>query len=347
MRALTFADIGRVEMADVPRPTVEEPTDVVLKVTSTAICGSDLHVLNGRIPGMIPGSVLGHEFIGVVEEAGSAVQKVKPGDRALASFMIPCGTCWFCTKRLFSRCPDQRVFGYGMFLGDLNGGQAEYVRVPNADICLRTIDDSLSDEKVLFAGDIFTTGYDCAVEARIEEGDVVVVQGCGPVGLMAVQAARAFKPSVIYAVDTVSQRLEMAQSFGAVPVDASDVHVPSHIQDHTGGRGADVLLECVGAIPALAGSIDIVRAGGRISVIGVYSEPEMEFPLNLTFVKGIDLKFCGTANIVGRWDDALALITSGAADPASIISHRMPLDDAVRGYELFASREAMKVVLTP
>lgn len=347
MRALTFADIGRVEIADVPRPSVEESTDVVVKVTTTAICGSDLHVLNGRIPGMIPGSTLGHEFAGVVEDAGSAVRTVAPGDRVLASFTIPCGNCWFCNKRLFSRCPDQRVFGYGMFLGDLNGGQTEYVRVPNADLCLRTIDDSLTDEKVLFAGDIFTTGYDCAVEARIEEGDIVVVQGCGPVGLMAVQAARVFKPSVIYAIDTVAQRLEMAQGFGAVPVDASAVHVPSHIQDHTEGRGADVLLECVGAIPALAGSIDIVRAGGRISVIGVYSEPEMEFPLNLTFVKGIDLKFCGTANIVGRWDEALALITSGAVDPASIISHRMPLEDAVRGYQLFASREAMKVVLTP
>ncbi|HWF56831.1 MAG TPA: alcohol dehydrogenase catalytic domain-containing protein [Candidatus Dormibacteraeota bacterium] len=347
MRALTFADIGRVEMAEVPRPTVEEPGDVLVKVTTTAICGSDLHVVNGRIPGMIPGSTLGHEFAGVVEDCGPEVRGVKPGDRVLASFTIPCGACWFCAKRLFSRCPDQRVFGYGMFLGDLNGGQAEYVRVPNANLCLRGIDSSLSDETVLFAGDIFTTAYDCAVEARIEEGDVVVVQGCGPVGLMAVQAARAFRPSVIYAVDTVAQRLEMAQGFGAVPVDASAVHVPSHIQDHTDGRGADVLLECVGAIPALTGAIDVVRAGGRISVIGVYSEPEMEFPLNLTFVKAIDLKFCGTANIVGRWDDALALIASGAADPASIISHRLPLDDAVRGYELFASREAMKVVLTP
>jgi threonine dehydrogenase-like Zn-dependent dehydrogenase len=347
MRALTFADVGRVEMADVPRPTVEEATDVVVKVTTTAICGSDLHVLHGRIPGMTPGGILGHEFVGVVEETGSAVTKVKTGDRVLASFMIPCGVCWFCAKRLFSRCPDQRVFGYGMFLGDINGAQAEYVRVPNADICLRVIDEGLSDERVLFAGDIFTTGYDCAVEARIEEGDVVVVQGCGPVGLMAVQAARAFKPSVIYAVDTVAQRLEMAQGYGAVPVDASGVHVPSHIQDHTEGRGADVLLECVGAIPALAGSVDIVRAGGRVSVIGVYSEPEMEFPLNLTFVKAIDMKFCGTANIVGRWDEALALIAGGTVDPQSIISHRMPLDDAVRGYELFAAREAMKVVLTP
>jgi threonine dehydrogenase-like Zn-dependent dehydrogenase len=347
MRALTFADIGRVEMADVPRPEVEDPSDVVVRVTSTAICGSDLHVLHGRIPGMNPGSILGHEFVGVVEETGAAVHSVRAGDRVLASFTIPCGACWFCNRRLFNRCPDQRVFGYGMFLGDVNGAQAEYVRVPNADMCLRVVDGAMSDEQVLFAGDIFTTGYDCAVEGRIEEGDIVVVQGCGPVGLMAVQAARSFRPSVIYAVDTVAQRLETAQGFGAVPVDAAAVHVPSHIQDHTGGRGADVLLECVGAIPALASAIDIVRAGGRVSVIGVYSEPEMLFPLNLMFVKGIDLKFCGTANVVGRWDDALALITSGAADPAAIISHRLPLDDAVRGYELFASREALKVVLTP
>jgi threonine dehydrogenase-like Zn-dependent dehydrogenase len=347
MRALTFADYGRVEMADVPRPTIEEDTDVLVRVTATAICGSDLHVLHGRIPGMTPGSILGHEFTGVVEDVGPGVRSVKAGDRVLASFMIPCGACWFCAKRLFSRCPDQRVFGYGMFLGDINGAQAEYVRVPNADMCLRVIDDSMTDEQVLFAGDIFTTGYDCAVEARIEEGDIVVVQGCGPVGLMAVQAARAFRPSVIYAVDTVAQRLEMAEGFGAIPVDASTVHVPSHIQDLTGGRGADALLECVGAIPALVSAIDIVRAGGRVSIIGIYSEPEMEFPLNLTFVRGIDLKFCGTANIVGRWDDAVALISSGQADPASIISHRLPLDDAVRGYELFAAREAMKVVLTP
>ena len=174
------------------------------------------------------------------------------------------------------------------------------------------------------------------------------MQGCGPVGLMAVQAARTFKPSVIYAVDTVAQRLEMAQGFGAVPVDASAVHVAEpHPGPHRGPRRRR---RCSSAsVPSRLSPapIDIVRAGGRISVIGVYSEPEMEFPLNLTFVKAIDLKFCGTANVVGRWDEALALITSGAADPASIISHRLPLDDAVRGYELFGNREAMKVVLTP
>ncbi|MBV8194826.1 MAG: alcohol dehydrogenase catalytic domain-containing protein [Candidatus Dormibacteraeota bacterium] len=347
MRALVFKDFGSVELADVPKPSIEEPGDALVRVTTTAICGSDLHVLNGRIPGMSPGSTLGHEFVGVVEEVSPDVTRFKPGDRVLASFTIPCGRCWFCKRRLFSRCPDQRVFGYGAFLGDVQGAQAEYVRVPNADLSLHAVDPSLSDEQVLFAGDIFTTAYDCALEGRIEKGDAVAVVGLGPVGLMAIQVAKTFGPSVIYGVDTVSQRLEMAQTFGAEPIDAHAVHPHSYICDQTDGRGADVVLECVGVIPALTDSLDIVRAGGHVSVIGVHSDPIMELPLNITFVKAVDLKFCGTANIVGRWDDALQLITAGGARPDEIISHRMKLDDAVRGYELFEKREALKVVLTP
>ena len=347
MRAVTFQDVGRIELDDVPKPELQEPTDVLLKVTTTAICGSDLHVLHGRIPGMMPGGVLGHEFMGVVEQVGPEVKNFHEGDRALASFMIPCGKCWFCGRGLFNRCPEQRVFGYGLFLGDVNGGQAEYVRIPAADICLHHVDGDMSDEQALFAGDIFTTGYDAAVEGKIEEGDVVAVQGCGPVGLFAIQAARTFKPSVIYALDSVDSRLEMAESFGAVPVNVKQVHPPSFVQDHTGGRGADVVLECVGALPALAQAIDVVRAGGRISVIGVYSEPEFELPMSLVFTKGIDIKMCGTANIVGRWDTVLDLTRQGAVDPAAIISHRMKLDEAVEGYRVFESRDALKVVLTP
>jgi threonine dehydrogenase-like Zn-dependent dehydrogenase len=347
MKALVFKDFGAVELADVPKPTIEAPGDALVRVTTTAICGSDLHVLNGRIPGMTPGGILGHEFTGVVEEVSPEVRRFKVGDRVLASFMIPCGKCWYCQRRLFSRCPDQRVFGYGSFLGDVQGAQTEYVRVPNADLTLHAIDPGISDEQVIFAGDIFTTGVDCATEARIESGDSIAVIGCGPVGLMAIQAAKAFNPATIYAVDTVSQRLEMAQTFGAVPIDAGAVHPASYIQDLTGGRGADAVLECVGLMPALLDSLDIVRAGGRISVIGVHSDPELPLPLSLTFVKAIDLKFCGTANIVGRWDDALGMISSGSAHPDEIISHRMKLDEAVRGYELFEKREAMKVVLTP
>ena len=347
MRAVTFQDVGRLSLEDVPRPTVEEPTDLVLRVTTTAICGSDLHVVHGRIPGMMQGGVLGHEFVGVVEETGAQVTRWKEGDRALASFTIPCGRCWYCGRGMFNRCPDNRVFGYGVFLGDINGGQAEYVRVPNADLCLHTVDPQLSDEQVLFAGDIFSTGYDCAYEGQIHEGDVVVVQGCGPVGLFAVQAARVFKPSAIYAVDTVDSRLEMAQSFGATPLNARSVHAPTFVQDATGGRGADVVLECVGALPAMDSAIDLCRPGGRISVIGVYSEPEYALPMSLAFTKGIDLKFCGTANVIGRWDEVLDRIRDGSVDPTAIISHRMHLSDALRGYELFESREALKVVLTP
>lgn len=347
MRALTFRDIGSIALDEVEKPSIEEADDVLLRVTTTAICGSDLHVLHGRMPGMTPGSILGHEFIGVVEERGSGVTSVGEGDRALASFMVPCGECWYCARREYNRCPDQRVFGYGAFLGDLNGGQAEYVRVPKANLALRRVDDALSDEQALFAGDIFTTGYDVVVQAELHPGDIVVVQGCGPVGLMAIQAARAFQPAVLYAVDTIPARLQMAASLGATPVNARAVNVPTFIQDATGGRGADVLLECVGAIPALDSAIDSVRPGGRIAVIGVYSEPEYELPLSLVFVKGIDLRFCGTANVVGRWDEAMQLIRDGSVDPAAIISHRLHLTDIEEGYRLFEAREALKVVLTP
>ena len=347
MRALVFKDFGSVELTDVPTPTIEERGDAVVRVTTTAICGSDLHVLNGRIPGMTPGSTLGHEFVGVVEAVSPDVTRFRPGDRVVGSFTIPCGACWFCERGMYSRCPDQRVFGYGSFLGDVQGCQADFVRVPNADLSLHGIDQSLTDEQALFVGDIFSTGYDCAAEAQIQPGESVAIMGCGPVGLMAVQAAKTFDPGVIYAVDTVSERLEMAQTFGATPVDVKEVHVASYIQDNTGGRGADRVLECVGSAGALLDAIDIVRAGGRISVVGIHSEPEFALPLNMSFVRAIDLKFCGTANVVGRWDSALDLINSGAAHPDQIISHRMKLADAPEGYELFDQRRALKVVLTP
>jgi threonine dehydrogenase-like Zn-dependent dehydrogenase len=344
---LSFKDFVEVALVDIPKPGLEEPNDALVRVTTTAICGSDLHVVHGRIPGMSPGGILGHEFVGVVEMVGADVRRFREGDRVVGSFTIPCGACWYCERRLFSRCPDQRVFGYGSFFGDIPGAQAEYVRVPTADLVLHAIDAALTDEQALFVGDIFTTGYDCAIEARIEKSDIVTVVGCGPVGLMAILAARGFEPETIYAVDTVSQRLEVAQSLGAIPVHAGEVHVPSFIQDHTGGRGADAVLECVGLVPALLDCIDIARAGGRISVIGVHSDQELELPLNTTFVKAIDLKFCGTANIIGRWDESMAMITGGIAHPDAIISHRMKLDEGVRGYELFQRREALKVVLTP
>jgi threonine dehydrogenase-like Zn-dependent dehydrogenase len=347
MKAVTFVEVGKLEMRDVDKPTIQEPDDVLLKVTTTAICGSDLHVLEGRIPGMMEGGILGHEFIGIVEEVGPEVKNFKPGDRALASFLIPCGVCWFCQRKMFGQCEDVRVFGYGIFVGDVNGGQAEYVRVPAADRCLHHVDAQLTDENALFAGDILTTGFHVADIAGIKEGDTVAVVGCGPVGLFAIQAAQTFKPSAVYAIDSVDQRLEMAQGFGAIPIDIRHQNAVVTCQDVTAGRGVDVVLECVGAAPALIPTFDMVRPGGTVSVIGVHSDPEASFPLQMLFNKGIDVHFGGIANVPGRWDRVLDLIGKGELHPEAIISHRMKLDEALKGYELFEAREAMKVVLTP
>ena len=273
MRAVLFTGDG-VVVDEVPSPSLSEPGDALVRVTTTAICGSDLHVIHGRIPGMSPGSVLGHEFVGVVEAVSPEVKRFRPGDRVLGSFTVPCGECWYCGRRLFSRCIEQRVFGYGAFFGDLAGAQADCVRVPNADLALHVLEPQLGDEQALFAGDIFTTGLEVAAEGRIEAGDTVAVIGCGPVGLMAIQAAAAYRPDLILGVDTVAARLGMARTLGAEPVDAAGVNVPTLVHERTGDRGADVVLECVGSVPALNTALNSVRRGGRISVIGVHADPE-------------------------------------------------------------------------
>jgi 2-desacetyl-2-hydroxyethyl bacteriochlorophyllide A dehydrogenase len=347
MKAVTFVEVGKLDLRDVDKPTIKEPDDVLLKVTTTAICGSDLHVLAGRIPGMMEGGILGHEFIGTVEDVGPEVKNFKPGDRALASFLIPCDKCWYCDRKMFGQCESARIFGYGIFVGDVNGGQAEYVRVPAADLCLHHVDKRLSDESALFAGDILTTGFHVADIAGIKEGDTVAVVGCGPVGLFAIQAAQTFKPSSVYAIDSVDQRLEMAQGFGGVPLDLRNQNAVVACQDATEGRGVDVVLECVGSSAALVPAFDMVRPGGTIAVIGVHSEAAVSIPMQMMFNKGIDLRMGGIANIPGRWDRVLELIEQGQLHPESIISHRMKLEDALKGYELFEAHEAMKVVLTP
>ncbi|MDQ6747385.1 MAG: alcohol dehydrogenase catalytic domain-containing protein [Candidatus Dormibacteraeota bacterium] len=347
MKAVSFVEVGKLEMREVARPSILEPTDVLLRVTTTAICGSDLHVLEGRIPGMMEGGILGHEFIGIVEEVGPGVKNFKPGDRALASFLVPCGRCWYCDRRQFGQCQEAKVFGYGIFVGDLAGGQAEYVRVPNADLALHHVNQKLSDEQALFAGDILATGFHVADIAGIKEGDSVAVVGCGPVGLMAIQAAQTFKPSRIFAIDSVDQRLELASGFGAEPIDMRQRNAVVTCQDMTEGRGVDVVLECVGAAAALVPTFDMVRPGGTISVIGVHSDRVAELPLQLMFLKAVDLRFGGTANVPARWDMVLEHIENGDMHPESIISHRMKLEQAIEGYELFRSHEAMKVVLTP
>jgi len=347
MKAVTYVEQDKIELTDVPKPTIQEPGDAILKVTLSAICGSDLHVLNGRIPGMLPGSVIGHEFMGVVEEVGPDVKERKPGDRVLSSMMLPCGDCHMCRKGEGGKCANLRVFGYGSFFGDLNGGQTEYVRIPEADRILHPLDDTITDEQALFAGDILSTAVTVAVEGQIKEGDVVAVIGCGPVGLFAIQAARTFKPSIIFAIDSVDQRLEMAQGFGATPVKLGEQHPVMTVQNATEAAGADVVLECVGGGGPLNTALELVRPGGRIAVVGVSSLEDFTMNLGMVFVRGIDIKFVGTCNVPGIWDRTLEMVKDGHLQPDSIISHRMKLDEALEGYELFKSREAMKVVLRP
>lgn len=347
MRAVLYEDIGRVRVGDYPEPEVRDPGDAIVKVSTAAICGSDLHLLQGRIPGMRPGSVIGHEFVGTVQAVGPGVARFRAGDRVVGSFLIVCATCWFCARGEFSNCERMWVLGYGMFTGDLDGAQAEYVRIPVADRNLHAVDPTLSDEQAVFAGDILTTGVYISARAGIREGDSVAIVGAGPVGLFTLMCVRAYRPSQVLVVDMAPDRLALAASLGAVPVSTDEVNPVVEIQRRTDERGADVVIECVGQPAAFETALNAVRAGGTVAVIGVYSELGFDFPLGEIWRRGITIVMGGSCNVQGHWDRALALVKDGTIDPTAIITHTLPLEEAVKGYALFESREAMKVVLKP
>jgi threonine dehydrogenase-like Zn-dependent dehydrogenase len=206
LRAVLFDDIGTVRVGDYPDPAIADPGDAIVRVTTAAICGSDLHLLHGRIPGMRPGSVIGHEFVGIVESTGEGVKRFKNGDRVVGSFLIACGACWFCAHGEYNNCDQLWVLGYGMFTGDLDGAQAEYVRVPVADLNLHEVDPGMTDEHAVFAGDILTTGVYICERAGVSPGDVVAIVGAGPVGLLTLMNVRAYEPERVYVVDTARFR---------------------------------------------------------------------------------------------------------------------------------------------
>lgn len=339
-------DDGRPAVRPVDDPDVEDPDDAVVAVRKAAICGSDLHVLDGRIPGMTRGGVLGHEFTGTVAAVGDAVTGVAPGDRVVGAFLVPCGTCPACEREGYNQCGDLRLLGYGAFFGDLPGAQAEFVRVPNAGLTLMRIPDALTDEQALFVGDILTTALYANRLGRVAPGTTVAVQGCGPVGLLTIELAHSLGAAPVVAVDPVGERLELARSRGAEPIDPGRSSPGVAIEAHTGGQGADVVLDTAGgSVKVLTQAFDLVRAGGTVAVVGVYSDPEATLPLGELFVRGITLAFGGTCPVQALWHEAVALVESGDVDPTRIISHRLPLADAATGYELFASRQATKVVL--
>jgi threonine dehydrogenase-like Zn-dependent dehydrogenase len=346
MRAVVYEDVEKVRVDEVPDPVVEEPGDALIRVTMSAICGSDLHFYHGKAP-LIPGEQIGHEGVGVVQEVGDAVSKFHPGDRVVLSFNAVCGECWFCTHGQHSLCDDFKNLGAGMAAGGLGGTQAELVRMPGADLNLLKVPEGMEDERALFVGDILTTGVYGAAIAGIQPGDTVAVIGAGPVGFFAAQAARLHDPAQVLVLDMMEDRLELVEKAGATPINVKEKNAETAVSALTEGRGADVVIEAVGAVPAFQSAIDVVRRGGTICVVGMYVTESTELQLGISWFRQLKIVFSGVCPIHAWWDRAIQAVADGAIDPLPIISHRLSLDEAPKGYELFDKREATKVVLTP
>jgi len=349
MKAIALHAPYDVRVDAIPDAAVVDPTDVVVRVSTTAICGSDLHQYHGRVPNLPAGVTLGHEFMGVVEAAGPAVTQVRVGDRVIAPFSISCGTCEWCRMRLPAQCSTtgRAVFG-GRFGHTYPGGQAEAVRVPFADFMCERVPAGMADEDAIFLGDILATGYVCAESAGIRPGDTVAVFGAGPVGIFALQAAHLFGPSRVYVVDRVDYRLKLVEELGGIPVNLDAGDPVTQLRGLTGGRGPDAVLECVGHEVPFTQSILSVRAGGTVSSVGVYVEDSIGFPVRDAFFKDLTLRMgiCNARNYIAP---LLGLVQAGKLQPRRIITHTMRLDEAPRGYRIFDRKEegAIKVMLTP
>ena len=346
MRAVVYEDVRRVEVTDVPDPEIVDPGDAVVRVTAAAICGSDLHFYHGKAP-LMPGDGIGHEGVGVVEEVGPDIQRVRAGDRVVMSFDIVCGHCWFCRHGQTSLCEDFKNLGAGPFGGGLGGAQAERVRVPRADVNLLPIPEGMDDEHALFVGDILTTGYYGTAIAGIEPVDTVAVIGAGPVGYFCIQSALVHGARQVLALDTEPNRLAVAEGVGAVPLNVQERNAQIAVCDLTEGRGADVVIEAVGHVSAFESAVEVVRRGGTISVVGMYVSEQVDVPLGVYWTRMLDVRFAGLCPVHAWWDAAMAAVRAGKIDPIPIISHRLPLEEAPKGYELFSRREATKVVLIP
>ena len=389
MKATCWMGTRNVQVENVPDPKIINPRDAIVRITSTAICGSDLHLYNGFIPTMKRGDVLGHEFMGEVVETGSAVKNLAAGDRVVVPFPIACGHCLQCERELYSLCENSNpnawmaeklygyspcgIFGYSHMLGGYAGGQAEYARVPFADIGPLKIPESLDDEQVLVLSDIFPTGFMAADMCGIQPGDVIAVWGCGPVGQFAIKSAYMLGAERVIAIDRFPYRLDIARErAGAETINYEDVDVHEALRDMTGGRGPDHCIDAVGMeghSPGLMGAYDKVktnlfletdrpvalreailacRSGGTISVAGVYGGFLDKFPMGAIVNRSLTLR-SGQCHVHRYMRPLLARIEAGEIDPSFVISHRLPLEDAPQGYEIFGHKEddCLKVVLKP
>jgi 2-desacetyl-2-hydroxyethyl bacteriochlorophyllide A dehydrogenase len=344
MQAVTFQAPGEVRLEDRPEPELAERDDAVVRVDATGICGSDLHIYHGRVQ-IEPGFTIGHEFVGTVASAGEAVTEVSEGDRVLGCYCTACGNCFFCRRGLFHKCDHGRVFGHGATLGSLQGAQAEQVLVPHANMTLRRVPDGMSDDAALFAGDVMGTGYHAVADSGLEPGDTAAVLGLGPVGLCAVQAARAAGATGVIAIDTVEERLRTAESFGAQPVHLTEDDPRAAVKEATGGRGVDVAVDAVGHPDALELACRLARKSGTVSATGVYAE-RIQVHMGIVWIKALTLK-TGHANVIGHVDRVISMMEAGVLDPTPLVTHRMSLEDAPEAYAVYDRREALKIVMSP
>ncbi len=344
MRAVTFQAPMEVRVDERPAPELQSRDDAVVSIAASGICGSDLHIYHGRVK-MEPGFTIGHEFVGTVTAAGDAVTRVGVGDRVLGCFHTACGTCFFCLRGIYHKCDRMRVFGHGELLGSLQGTQADQALVPMANMTLRAVPDSVSDDVALFAGDVMGTGYHAVQQGGLRPGDSAAVLGLGPVGLCAVQIAIAAGAGPVLAIDTVADRLEVARGFGAVPVHLTEESPRDVARKLTGGRGVDAAIDAVGHPDALDLAIRLVRKAGTVVAIGVYAE-RCEVHMGMVWIKALTLR-TGHANVIGHVDRVLGMLAAGTLDPTPLVTHHLPLDEAPDAYGIYDRREALKIVLRP
>jgi threonine dehydrogenase-like Zn-dependent dehydrogenase len=346
MRGVVFDGVGRVRVTDLPDAELVAPGDAIVRITRSAICGSDLHLLHGKAP-MEPGEPLGHEAAGVVETLGDGVETVRIGERVAVAFNVACGHCWFCGNGQSALCDEDAIFGYGIFGGALPGAQAERLRVPNADVNLIGIPDEVGDDAAVFVGDVLATGFYGASLADTGPGDVVAVLGCGPVGFCTIEGLRVLGARTVYALDREPSRLAVAEAAGAIPVHVDERNPVTALAEATDGRGADVVIDAVGHPSAFEGAIDTVRRGGTVVVLGVYSSETIELQLGGFWSRALTVRFAGLTPVHAWWGRAVEALRRGEVDPTPLISHRLSLEEAAEGYALFDRHEATKVVLTP
>lgn len=375
MKAIVYEGIQHVKVAKVDDPVILKPDDLILKVTSTAICGSDLHLVHGMIPNMPHGFIMGHETMGIVEETGREVTRVRKGDRVIIPFPVSCGHCWFCEHDLWSQCDNSNskgevggIFGYSNTLGGYDGGQAEYLRVPYANVGPTIVPEELSDEQVLFLTDILPTSYWGIEISGMKKDDIVVVLGCGPVGLLSIKWAAFMGAKRIIAVDYVGYRLDRAKQYGAEVLNFEDYDdTGEYIKEITHG-GANVVIDCVGmdgkmtkfelvetvlklqggSKSAIEMASQAVRKGGTVVLVGVYGARYNMFPLGDFFSRNITLKM-GQCPAHSYIDRILELIKTGQFDATDIITHRLPLNQGKEAYEIFDKKKdnCIKVILKP